>query len=87
MNSFSDTLDVLELDKAEAEHKHEQIKQIKSDQIEKEIDAIVSYYSSYLKLYNAATNPSGNQLNYSSNLVEMKDDFNQKKVELEMLKK
>lgn len=85
MNSFKDRLDNLEVEKTEVDSKMEQIKQIERDENEKEIDGIVDYYNEYLKLYNAATNPSGNQLNYSSNLITMKSDFDSAKVELDML--
>lgn len=85
MNSFKGRLDALDKEKADVDSKLQKIKQIKSDEFEKELDAIVSYYNSYLKLYNAATKPSGNQLNYSANLVQMKSEFNSDKVKLDML--
>ena len=85
MNSFKGRLDTLDKEKADVDSKLQQIKEIKSEGYEKEIDAIVSYYNNYLKLYNAATKPSGNQLNYSANLVQMKSEFNSDKVKLDML--
>lgn len=85
MNSFKERLDNLKIEKVYVDSKLKQIKEIKGNKNEKEIDAIVNYYYSYLKLYDAATNPSGNLLNYSANLVTMKSEFNSNKVKLEML--
>ncbi len=86
MNHFAeDRLKRLNRGKQEVDEKLEQIKQIDHNEFGKEVDAIVDYYNSYLKLYNAAVNPSGNQIQYSANLTTMNDDFNQNKVELEVL--
>jgi len=87
MNTFKKRLDNLILEKEEVDKKLKEIKAIKRDGYEKEIDMIVNYYNSYLNLYNAATSPSGNQLNYSANLVDMKSKFNSNKVQVDMLVK
>lgn len=85
MNSFKERLDNLKTEKIYVDSKLKQIKDIRSNKNEKDVDAIVSYYDSYLKLYDAATNPSGNLLNYSANLVTMKSELNSNRVKLEML--
>lgn len=85
MNTFKERLDDLEDEKKNVDSMIEEIKKINGS--EKEANAIVDYYNSYLKSYNAATDPSGNQLNYSSNLIDIKSELDSNKVKLEMILK
>lgn len=82
MNNFYKTLNSLKSEKSRVDEQMLIIKDSKSDKI----DEIVDYYNAYLKLYNAAVSPSGNQLNYSSNLISYKNELNSARTNFEMKK-
>jgi predicted PurR-regulated permease PerM len=71
MNNFTNTLNELEKEKNNLDRALQDFKDIKTENT----SLIIDYYNCYLSLYSAATSPAGNLLNYSSNLVSMKNSL------------
>ena len=83
MNEFSTTLDNLKSEKIKVDEALEACKESESENM----SIIVEYYNCYLNLYNAAIEPSGNRINYSSNLVSNKNSLDNAWTKVNMLGK
>ncbi|QHS23460.1 hypothetical protein GWK91_11050 [Virgibacillus sp. MSP4-1] len=85
MNNFKSRLDKLNEDKVKVDEMMQQIKDIDGEDYKEKISKLTDYYSTYKKIYNTSTNPSGNKLNYSDNLIDLNNEFEETKIKIEML--
>lgn len=85
MNTFNSRLNKLNEDKEKIDEMMQQIKGINNEDYSETIGALTDYYIAYTKIFNSSTNPSGNKISYSDNLVDLNNELEETKIKLDML--
>lgn len=85
MNTFNSRLSTLNEDKKKIDEMMQQIKGIDDKEYSEKISALTDYYIAYTKIFNSSTNPSGNKISYSDNLVDLSNELEETKIKIDML--
>ncbi|MDN4494920.1 hypothetical protein [Ureibacillus aquaedulcis] len=85
MNTFNSRLSKINEDKKKIDEMMQQIKGIENEEYLQTIGLLTDYYIAYTKIFNSSTNPTGNKIGFSDNLVDLSNELQETKIKIDML--